>query len=259
MLDFSELYANKKDALEYRIKIVFFTLAIFACFAAYASGVINVIWMALLTTVMVTRWMIAIHELMHLKKPDELDLFTRLLPIPFGPVNLGYREYVDIHMGHHQHTATSKDPDAFHILGGFVKAFIGALTQHEQASYRYIRAHGLSRELMVMMLIRLSIFFALLLAAPLAFLSWWLVLRISYVINDFVFFHLVHFRAGTAGTFPIPLPNYIVYPALLIYGKDVVYATMYHDIHHKHTRIAPRFLPVVAKQFKEDFSLPEGA
>ena len=248
MSDFTEYYANEKDALEYRIKITFFTLALFVCYAAYASGVINVIWMALLTTIMVTRWMIAFHELMHLKKPQDLDLLTRLLPIPFAPFNLGYREYQKIHMGHHQFTATPKDPEAFHILGGFVKAFIGALTQHEQSSYRYIRANGLSRELAMMMVVRTALFFALLLAAPQAFLAWWLVLRLSYVVNDFVFFHLVHYRSGTAGTFPIPLPNYLVYPALLIYGTDVVYATMHHDTHHQHTRIAPKYLPIVAAQ-----------
>jgi len=252
MADFSEYYANEKDVMEYRIKIYLFTFVLFATYAAYASGVINVVWMALLTTVMVTRWMIAFHELMHLKKPHELDVFTRLLPIPFSPLNLGYREYHNIHMGHHQYTATANDPDAFHILGGFVNAFIGALTQQEQASYRYIRAHGLSRELMLMMLVRASVFFALLLAAPFAFLAWWLVLRLSYVINDFVFFHLVHFRGGKAGTFPIPLPGFIIYPSLLIYGSDVVYATMHHNIHHQHTRIAAKYLPVVAGQFNED-------
>lgn len=249
MSEFSEYYANEKDAVEYRVKIIFFTLAIFACFAAFATDVINVVWMAVLTTVMVTRWMIAFHELMHLKKPDDLDLFTRLLPMPFAPFNLGYREYQNIHMGHHRYTATHNDPDAFHILGGFVSAFIGALTQHEQAVYRYIRANGLSRELAVMMLLRIALFLGLMLAAPQAFLVWWLVLRLSYTLNDFVFFHLVHFRTGEAGTFPLPLPAYIVYPALLIYGPDVVYATMFHNIHHLHTRITPRNLPVVATKF----------
>ena len=248
MSDFTEYYADEKDALEYRIKIRFFTFALFACYVAYETGAINGVWMALLTSVMVTRWMIAFHELMHLKKPHELDLLTRLLPIPFAPFNLGYREYQNIHMGHHQFTATTKDPEAFHILGGSVKAFIGALTQHEQASYRYIRSNGLSRELAVMMALRAALFFALLFAAPQAFLAWWLVLRLSYVVNDFVFFHLVHYRSGVAGVFPIPLPSYLVYPALLIYGSDVVYATMHHDIHHQHTRIAPKYLPVVAAQ-----------
>lgn len=252
MSDFSEYFANEKDVMEYRIKIYVFTFALFGCYAAYASDVINVVWMTLLTTVIVTRWMIALHELMHLKKPHELDLLTRLLPIPFAPLNLGYREYQTIHMGHHRYTATANDPDAFHILGGYVNAFFGALTQHEQASYRYIRKHGLSRELMLMMLVRTSLFFSLLLAAPIAFLAWWLVLRVSYVINDFVFFHLVHFREGKGGTYSIPLPGFIVNPALLLYGVDVVYATMHHNIHHQHTRIAPKYLPVVAAHLNQE-------
>ena len=65
-----------------------------------------------------------------------------------------------------------------------VKAFIGALTQHGQATYRYIHASSLSRELVLVMLVQ-------------------------------------------QGLFP----------------------TMHHDVHHRHTRIAPRYLPVVAEEF----------
>jgi len=248
MSDFSEYHAGDIDALEYQAKVILFTLGVFVCFGAYAAGVMNMVWMTLLTSVMVTRWMISFHELMHLKKPEELDFFTRVLPIPFSPLNLGYREYQNIHMGHHQYTATADDPDAFHILGGILRAFVGALTQHEQACYRYIRTNGLSRELAVMMLIRLCLFIVLLVAAPQAFLIWWFVLRVTYIINDFVFFHLVHYRSGLPGTYAITLPAFIVYPSLLIYGVDVVYGTMHHNIHHKYTRIAPKFLPLVARK-----------
>ena len=248
MNNYSEYNAGEKEALEYQAKIILFTLGVLACFAAYATGVMSLLWMTGLTSVMVTRWMIAFHELMHLKQPEDLNFFIRLLPIPFAPLNLGYREYQKIHMGHHKHTATTEDPDAFHILGGFIKALVGALTQHEQACYRYIRTNKLTRELAAMMLLRLCLFVGLFMAAPLAFLTWWLVLRLTYIINDFVFFHLVHYRSGHAGTFAIPLPAYIVYPALFIYGPDVVYATMHHNIHHKYTRIAPKHLPLLASE-----------
>ncbi len=247
MQTFSSYYAGGKDALEYQIKLILFTLAIYGCFAAYVMDWMSVWWMSAIVSVLVTRWMIALHELFHLRKPENLDLITRILPIPFAPFSLGYREYRTIHFGHHHHTASVKDPDAFHIRGGFLKAFIGAVTQQEQAIYRYISTHGLSRELAIMIFIRLTLFTAMLLVSPAAFIVWWLVLRVTYIINDFVFFHLVHYRAGLTGTFPIPLPSIIRYPALLIYGIDVVYATMHHDIHHKHTMIAAKYLPVVAK------------
>ena len=65
---------------------------------------------------------------------------------------------------------------------------------------------------------------------------------------------MVHFRAGKAGAFSIPVPRYIAYPASLIYGSDVVDATMQYDIHHQHIRIAARYLPVVAAQFSEDIA-----
>jgi hypothetical protein len=73
-----------------------------------------------------------------------------------------------------------------------------------------------------------------------------LVLRVTYIINDFVFFHVVHYRGGQTGTFPIPLPAWLMYPFIVIYGFDVVYATMFHDTHHKHSIVAAKQLPRVA-------------
>lgn len=248
MQDLSQFHAGDKEAKEYQYKMLFFTLALFSCFAAFSNELINVWWMGLITSVLVTRWLIAFHEILHLKTAEQLDPITRLMPIPFAPFSLGYREYRDIHIGHHQFTATPKDPDAFHISGGPIKAFIGALTQHEQSAWRYLRSHTLSSELSRMMLIRFAIFIALLIAAPEAFLLWWLVLRGTYIINDFVFFHVVHYRSGSLGTFALPLPALLKYPAIVIYGLDVVYATMHHDIHHNHSQIAAKHLPTVAKQ-----------
>ena len=158
MQTFNSYHAGNKDAFEYQLKMVFFMVAIYACFGAYALNWIGVGWMAVIVSVLVTRWMIAFHELFHLKKADDLDVINRLSLIPFAPFNLGYREYRAIHMGHHQHTATQHDPDAFHILGGSLKALIGAMTQHEQATFRYISANGLSQELAMMMAMRLALF-----------------------------------------------------------------------------------------------------
>lgn len=73
----------------------------------------------------------------------------------------------------------------------------------------------------------------------------------TYSINDFVFFHLVHYRSGVSGTFAIPLPLFLKLPALLIYGVDVVYATIHHDTHHNHPRVAAKHLPQVAKEINE--------
>lgn len=245
---FSKYHATDRDAREYQVKVTLFTLSIFCCYAAYIIGVINVWWMAVLTSVMVTRWMIAFHELLHMRKADELDLLTRLLPIPFAPFNIGYREYRSIHAGHHRHVATDDDPDAFHIQGGHLKALLSAITLHEQQLIRYVSIHGMSHELAIMIIIRLTVFTAMLTLSPSAFLYWWLALRITYIINDFVFFHLVHYRAGKYGTFPIPLHALIRYPLLAIYGIDVVYATMHHDVHHEHPLIAAKYLPRIAQK-----------
>ena len=244
--DYIKYHAGDREAQLYRFKLVAFTVIIYGCFVAYANEWINVVWMAVIVSICVTRWLIAFHELFHLRNADQLDFFTRLQPIPFAPFNLGYREYREIHKRHHQHTASETDPDAFHIRGGFVKAFIGSVTQHEQAVVRYIAEHGLNRELFVLMLVRFVIFFGLLLISPAVFFAWWLVLRVTYIINDFVFFHVVHYRGGQTGTFPIPLPAWLMYTFIMIYGVDVVFATMYHDTHHKYSLVAAKQLARVA-------------
>ena len=244
--DYKNYHAGDREARLYQFKLVAFTLIIFGCFIAYAQAWINTAWMAVIVSICVTRWLIAFHELFHLRSADQVGFITRLQPIPFAPLNLGYREYREIHKGHHQHTACETDPDAFHIRGGFIKAFAGSVTQHEQAVVRYIARHGLNCELITLMSIRLGIFVGLLLASPEAFIVWWLVLRVTYIINDFVFFHVVHYRGGQTGTFPIPLPAWLKYPFIVIYGFDVVYATMFHDTHHKHSLVAAKLLPRVA-------------
>lgn len=239
-------YADAKDAKEYHLKLFLFTFVIYGCFVAYANQWMSLTLMALITSVCVTRWLIAFHELFHLREAGALDFITRLQPIPFSPLNLGYHEYREIHRYHHIHAASEQDPDAFHIRGGFFKALLGSVTVHEQSTIRYIAKNGMSRELFVMMVFRFAIFTGLLGWNPQAFLIWWLVLRLTYIVNDFVFFHVVHFRSGKTGTFALPLPTWLKWVFIAIYGYDVVYATMHHDTHHRHYQVAAKNLPRVA-------------
>lgn len=248
MENIEHYYATERDATEYQTKTITFTLGLYLIFFAYVLGYIHYWLMIPVSSVLVTRWLIAFHELLHLKKAEDLDWVTRLVLIPFSPVNLGYREYRQIHIGHHRFTAQAADPDAFHIRGSHFKALLGAITQQEQASYRYVKLHGLSKELTVMLILRASLFFLLLLGFGKAFVAWFLVLRITYIINDFIFFHLVHFRSGQNGTFKIPLPTWLQYLFIMIYGIDVVYATMHHDIHHHNARIAAKYLSRIAER-----------
>jgi hypothetical protein len=245
--EFKRYHASDREALLYRFKLFAFTLLIYASLIAWVNDWISGAVMAVFVSVSVTRWLIAFHELLHLRKAEQLDFITRLQPIPFSPVSPGYREYRDIHKGHHQFTASAGDPDAFHIRGGFFRALLGSVTQQEQAVVRYIFRHGVNREFLVLMIIRLVLFVGLFLTVPVYFVWWWLVLRVTYIINDFVFFHIVHYQNGKTGTFHLPLPAWLRYPFIALYGFDVVYATMYHDIHHKHSLVAARHLPRVAQ------------
>ena len=248
MDELEHYYANERDATEYQYKNIAFTLGLYLVFFVFALDYIHLWLMIPISSILVTRWLIAFHELLHLKKADDLDWLTRVAPIPFSPLNLGYREYRQIHMGHHRHTAQQEDPDAFHIRGGHLKALLGSITQHEQASYRFVKQYGLSTELTTMLILRAALFVALLLVFGKTFLAWFLVLRITYIINDYIFFHLVHHRAGEFGTFKILLPTWLQYLLIVIYGFDVVYATMHHDIHHHNVRIAAKYLPRIAEE-----------
>lgn len=235
-------YATDGDATRYAMSSNAIAVLLIALDIGVAYGVVAPWGLMLAVALLLPRWMIYTHELFHIRKASEVDWLNRLMPIPFTPFSLGYREFREIHMGHHRAPATDKDPDAYHILGGPLRAFLGALTLSEQAIARWLRSHPLDRELAIGVIGRLAIFGSLAYLAQWWFVAFWLALRINYAVGDFVFFHYLHVRGGKTGTYPLRFPAAIETLATMLGGKTLVYAILYHDRHHAFPRVAAHHL-----------------
>ena len=162
-------YATDQDARQYELASGAIVLTLIGAYLGAALHVIPVWAMVLAVVSVLPRWMIYFHELFHVRKSDQITPLNRLMLLPFTPLSLGYREFREIHLGHHKAPASEKDPDAFHILGGPFLAFLGALTLSEQALVRWIAAHKIDQQLGVDMGIRLAFFVVLAAVSPQVF------------------------------------------------------------------------------------------
>lgn len=235
-------YADDRDAQVFARQNIVITLAIFGLYGVTVYSQLSPWILAAVVMALIPRWSINTHELFHLREPNQLDLTNRIILLPFTPFSLGYSEFRRIHFDHHRAPATDDDPDAFHILGGPLRAFFGALTLPEQAAVRWVLARGVSRSLAREGLVRLVTFASLAAAGGTMFFWLWIPMRISYALGDFVFFHLLHYRNDTAGNFGAAVPPWLYKLASILLGATLVNAVLYHDRHHDNPRVAARFL-----------------
>lgn len=154
-----------------------------------------------------------------------------------------------MHYGHHRHAGDRQDPDGFHIRGGPIRAFLGALFVAQIVSWTALPEQGLTCELAIAMAIKAGLFTLAAGAAPETFLVFFISLRISYTLNDYVFFHLLHYRHGRVGTYrlAIRLPSPLQSAINALYGKAVLPATLFHGVPHHYPGVAAEHLPAVAK------------
>ena len=196
--------------------------------------------------ILVVRWMLAIHELFHLRTEKEVDPLSRLMPLLLTPLSIGYREHLLMHNGHHHHMATPEDPEYFQLRGNRFVGFLNALTAPEQAFIRWAAAHGLDRELALGALVRLGLFAALVLASGPLFAWYWLTVRLSHALSFFSFFYLLHRRGPDFGVYRVTLPSGAARLYQTLFGADNLTAITHHDLHHRHPRVAARHLPDIA-------------
>lgn len=245
-------YATDADARRYELGAGIIGVALVAAYLAAAVNIIPLWALVMLVALVLPRWLVYFHELFHVRTASKVSRLNGLMLLPFTPFSLGYREFREIHWGHHKAPATEQDPDAFHILGGPIKAFLGAMTLSEQSPIRWLRLHRMDRQLAIGMGIRFALFATLLWISPWTFLVFWLSLRVTYALNDFVFFHYLHVREGRLGTFPVLLPEWFLRLFTLISGDTVVAATLYHDRHHAYPRVAARHLHALGRPQTEN-------
>ena len=240
--DLSLLFAPESDAPRLTWTGLACTGAIYATYAAVAAHGLAPWVLALVTALLVPRWMIAVHELFHLRSEREVDPVTRLQPLVFTPLSLGYRENLVNHRSHHRFMGTPQDAEFYQLRGAPFAGLLNAFTAPEQMWFRWIAEHGLDRRLALETAARAILFGGLLLASPAAFLWYWVPARIAFGASYFVFFYALHRRGTAMGVYPLVLPGWLARLLTAIYGSDVVEATRHHDVHHAQPRIAARKL-----------------
>ena len=216
-----------------------------------AAHPVVLITLFLAVLLVLPRWMINFHELLHVYDEHQVHPFIRLLgvgPVPLSIISLSYGQIRTLHFAHHAAPTTDTDPDAYHIRGSWGQVFFNAFSSPEQSTLRWIARYGLSRQLAVDCGLKLLILAGLIGVGGTTFLWFWLCLRLVYGCGDLAFFRGVHHQRGNYGTFPLLLPARLVDIGERIFGKTVVQATIHHDIHHLDPRISVQFLGAVRAQ-----------
>lgn len=200
-------------------------------------------WTLLLSVpVLVPRWMIAVHELFHLRDGRDVDVWTRFMPFPFTFLSLGYRELLANHQSHHRCMCTPADAEYFQLRGSRLQGVLNAFSAPEQMWFRWVAKQGIDRQLMLGTLVRLALIGTLIGVCGANFLWYWVPARLAFGASFFSFFYGLHRRGPAFGVYPIQISEALARLATLVWGHDVVQATLHHDVHHAQPRIAARFL-----------------
>lgn len=208
-------------------------------FGLAAFGLVPLWTLLLSAPILVVRWLLAVHELFHLRNERQVDAVTRLRPLMLTPFSLGYRELLDIHRRHHRYTATPDDPEYYTRLVGFVNA----MSAPEQAYARWLAYRRMDLSLLRDILARLILFAAMIAGTGWAFFGYWVPVRIAYGAAYFSFFYCLHRRAAEYGVYPLRFSPLTERLFAVLFGREALYATCHHDVHHANARVAALLLP----------------
>jgi fatty acid desaturase len=240
--DITMLFAPDSDARRFTRDSMLCMAAIYASLGAAATGWLPPWCLAIVVALLVPRWMIALHELFHLRSEREVDPLTRFQPLLFTLLSLGYRENLVNHRSHHRFMATAQDAEYYQLRGSRLAGLVNAFTAPEQMWFRWVLEHGLERRVLVDTTLRALLLGALIFATGATFLWYWIPARLAFGASYFVFFYCLHRRGEAIGVYRLELPRNVVAVLAAVYGRDVVEATMHHDVHHAQPRVAARKL-----------------
>jgi hypothetical protein len=202
------------------------------------------------------------HELMHVRRPEQVAWPLRMMMVFDTPFGLGYREHQDIHLRHHQRPAMPGDPELFQIRGGSLRAFLAALASPELAAIRWVGEHGIGPGLRREATLRALVMLGLAALRPSTFLGYWVVLRITVGVSNFAFHHALHYRRhgrrliggpaggrGEYGTFPLRLPRPLDAVLRVVLGSPLAAVLCEHDAHHAWSQVKAERLRGLLAEF----------
>ncbi len=240
--DVADYFAPDTDAHRLTRNALLCNALIYGHLLTAAAGLVPAWTLAITVPVLVPRWMIAVHELFHLRSEREVDPATRLQLLLFTLLSIGYRENLVNHRSHHRYMSTPRDAEYYQLRGSRWRGFANAMTAPEQLWFRWVAEHGLDRRLAAETVVRAALFIGLAVVSGPVFLWYLIPARLSFGVSYFVFFYWLHRKGDEMGVYPLQLPASLTTLLTFIYGADVVEATLHHDVHHAQPRIAARHL-----------------
>jgi fatty acid desaturase len=235
------------DARRYQRRTILLTLAVYALLGGALADWLPAWTFVVALPLLYVRLSLSLHELMHVRTAARVSWFHRLAMIFDTPLGLGYREHRAIHLRHHRHAATARDPELFQIRGGHGRALAFALISPEYAALRWVREQGVSHALGREALVRACFFVVLALVNPPVFLAYWLTLRLCIGGASFVFHHVMHSRDGALGSFAFPVvPRGTLAVLRAVFGVEPVTIVREHRAHHRDPSVRARDLAHVA-------------
>lgn len=235
-------HRSPADARRYQRHGVLYMGMIYAALGT-AMGVVPLPVVAPVIVIAYLRGALLTHELIHVRRPEQVAWMLRMMMLFDTPLGLGYRENQSIHLRHHQQAATEADPEFYQIRGGPLRAFVAAMLGSELAAAKWVIARGMSPSLRREATVRALVMLTLVAAQPLVFLQYWIVIRTTIGVSNFMFHHLLHYRRGQYGTFCLRLPGPLDASLRLVLGRALAAVLCEHDAHHAWGQVKAERLP----------------
>jgi hypothetical protein len=155
-----------------------------------------------------------------------------------GPIQFGYDQFRACHHSHHSHQGGPDDMEAYLVRGSLPAALLHALTQPEQALFRYLRHREPDAKLLGVLALNTAIFCAMMA------MGWgWgavmynVVVRVGNTFTWLTFHWILHHPRCTDGVAPLPLPKPLAAAWWIMLGPDNLAGSTHHELHHAYPSV----------------------
>lgn len=258
-------HRSPADARRYERAGLAYMIAIWVALAVAMLGWVSILALCPVIVVCYVRGALLTHELMHVRRPEQVAWPLRMMMLFDTPFGLGYREHQDVHLRHHRQPAAPGDPELFQIRGGSLRAFLAAMAGPELAAIGWVGEHGIGSELRREATVRALVMLSLAALRPSVFLGYWVVLRLTVGVSNFMFHHVLHYRRNGRsdgrsdgretgprseyGTFPLRLPRPLDALLRAVLGSSLAAVLSEHDAHHAWSHVKPERLRGLLTEF----------